>query len=430
MKKIRPAIGWAMVCVLTLHSSYLIAQNTSPYWSTAGNSNATTTSKLGTTNAINLSLYTNNAERVRILSTNGYVGMGTVAPAARLDVYSTDKMAAKFHSNNSSMFIGLYKQNSMKGYVGSTVNFNNDVDFGTSQNNTLGKVHFTTRAISRVTIDTNGNVGINTQTPKVRLTIKQFEQNRAIQMIHESRLDHWNVGIGTNTLSFRFEYNTMFRANISNVDGSYTILSDKRVKEDIKPLEKSLERIIKLQPSSYYYKDSRNYAAHRSIGFVAQEVEKEFPELVLESDEGYKTVNYTGLTVVAIKALQEQEERIAALNQKVEKIESLEREIADLKQLILSLRNNGSIASGYLEQNSPNPVNTNSVINYFVPSSSKNARLILTDAEGKQLKQFNLTSFGKGQLTLNRSSLPAGTYTYSLYVDGKLADSKRLVLAK
>jgi hypothetical protein len=59
------------------------AQNSSPYWSLAGNSNSTSTSKLGTTNAIHLRLFTNNVERMRILST-GLVGIGTTAPNARL----------------------------------------------------------------------------------------------------------------------------------------------------------------------------------------------------------------------------------------------------------------------------------------------------------------------------------------------------------
>jgi hypothetical protein len=59
------------------------AQNSSPYWSLAGNSNASSTSKVGTTNAINLRFFTNNTERMRILST-GLVGIGTTAPNARL----------------------------------------------------------------------------------------------------------------------------------------------------------------------------------------------------------------------------------------------------------------------------------------------------------------------------------------------------------
>src|SRR5689334_19740854 len=56
---------------------YVQAQNTSPFWSLAGNSNATTLSKLGTTNAIPLRLTANNGTRLFINAANGNIGIGT-----------------------------------------------------------------------------------------------------------------------------------------------------------------------------------------------------------------------------------------------------------------------------------------------------------------------------------------------------------------
>ncbi len=61
------------------------AQNKEHYWSLAGNSKANSRSKLGTTNATNLRIVTNNLERIRITST-GLVGIGTTSPTYNLHV--------------------------------------------------------------------------------------------------------------------------------------------------------------------------------------------------------------------------------------------------------------------------------------------------------------------------------------------------------
>src|SRR5687768_6550126 len=59
------------------------AQNTSPFWSLAGNSNATGSSKLGTTNLVPLRLFTNNAERLRI-DPAGKVAIGSTTAIGKL----------------------------------------------------------------------------------------------------------------------------------------------------------------------------------------------------------------------------------------------------------------------------------------------------------------------------------------------------------
>lgn len=80
-----------------------IAQNSSPYWSLAGNSNASTSSKLGTTTATPLNLYTNNTVRLFISPNAGYVGIGTTSPASRLHVNAASGTSPlKFQVNGST----------------------------------------------------------------------------------------------------------------------------------------------------------------------------------------------------------------------------------------------------------------------------------------------------------------------------------------
>ncbi|MBK7884934.1 MAG: tail fiber domain-containing protein [Chitinophagaceae bacterium] len=96
--------------------------------------------------------------------------------------------------------------------------------------------------------------------------------------------------------------------------------SDLRLKTDIAPLQSVLNNIDKIQPITYYFKDKNNYPAAHQIGFNAQEIEKEFPELVNKTDNGFLSVNYAQMTAVLLQAVKEQQQQIKELQQQIEKI--------------------------------------------------------------------------------------------------------------
>jgi hypothetical protein len=174
---------------------------------------------------------------------------------------------------------------------------------------------------------------------------------------------------------------------------------------------------------------------------VADELKKVFPELVqnavkpaeydredrtkeISPEVEYEAVNYQGLIPVLIASVQE----LKAEN------DGLRGEVAELRQMMQELKNSRtsttSASSAYLEQNSPNPVRSTTSIRYHIPETSTSAILNITNAKGQIVKTITLSNRGAGQINLNTQGLASGAYNYTLYVDGKQADSKRLVIAR
>lgn len=99
------------------------------------------------------------------------VGIGTITPAARLDVKTaTNSYVAQFNGL-APMYMGIFENDVYRGYWGSYSGAAEDVDFGTGSGNTLGKLHFTIQANPRMTINNLGNVGIGTTNPNHKLHI-------------------------------------------------------------------------------------------------------------------------------------------------------------------------------------------------------------------------------------------------------------------
>ena len=135
-----------------------------------------------------------------------------------------------------------------------------------------------------------------------------------------------------NTFYFMQCYNTTATANrlliadsgnVTNANNSYTGISDIKLKENIADANSQWSDIKLLQVRNYNFKKETGQATHRQIGLIAQEVEQICPNLVDESPDRdakgndlgtvTKSVNYSVLYMKAVKALQEAMERIETL---------------------------------------------------------------------------------------------------------------------
>lgn len=138
-------------------------------------------------------------------------------------------------------------------------------------------------------------------------------------------LDNHNLG---------FSYVGGAKSWVDGWDGSWNTASDSRLKKNINQMGNVLDKVLALQPKTYQY--INNESDSKIItGFIAQEVIPLFPELVSDFKHAkkdttdntiYHGLNYAGFSVIAIKAIQEQQQEIESLKGQLKLVlEEIER---------------------------------------------------------------------------------------------------------
>jgi hypothetical protein len=89
--------------------------------------------------------------------------------------------------------------------------------------------------------------------------------------------------------------------------------SDERLKTNIQEINCACDKISKLKPVSFTWKQTNI----DDMGLIAQNVEKEFPHLVKEDLGGYKVVKYNSLIALLIKSIQELKSEITELKDRI-----------------------------------------------------------------------------------------------------------------
>jgi len=127
-----------------------------------------------------------------------------------------------------------------------------------------------------------------------------------------------NLGIGVNEASdLPLAYKLVVSGSIK-ATGTVIQGSDERLKEDIAPIDNALSRINHIDGVFFKYKDSGD----KSVGFVAQQIQRILPEVVSEDNNGYLGVNYSGVTAVLVEAIREQSSIISDLENRLSKLEN------------------------------------------------------------------------------------------------------------
>ena len=99
---------------------------------------------------------------------------------------------------------------------------------------------------------------------------------------------------------------------------AYGAPSDRKYKENIKPIESALDKAMQLQGVTFDWKDSESILdIKEDIGFIAQDVEKVLPELVRDSGKGNLSLRYQGITPILLEAIKELKAEIEDLKKKI-----------------------------------------------------------------------------------------------------------------
>ena len=414
------------------------AQNTSSdAWLLTGNAGTTVgTNFIGTTDANDFAIYTNNVERIRV-NQDGNVGIGITNPDEKLVI--GNGVIKLSDADNVGTASDIFMKTGGVISAESSLYINADADGNSSGHIRFGSGAATSGATQHMIIRNDGNVGIGTGGPDEKLHVEgtievdqkvQANDNGGLELATDegtTRIfiqDDGNVGIATmapgklldvdgstyvqdtifirNAIRFHpannvaqqpdiwmkqqglivSEGNTFLVSDGVN-DGTGDIIfgsgsevtgaalnehmrivasngrvgigtatptallcvngdirygtklgacSDKRYKKQITPLNNAFEKLVCRGGVNYYWKKNKfpewNFDDEKQIGFIAQELELIYPELVNTAEDGYKSVDYTKLTPILVEAIKEQQEIIE--NLKADKT-AQKIEINDLK---------------------------------------------------------------------------------------------------
>lgn len=223
--------------------------------------------------------------------------------------------------------------------------------------------------------------------------------------------------------------------------------SDQNLKSEVRPLENAMDIIRALEGVRYRYNSEvypeYNFSPNEQVGFIAQKVKAVIPEAVIQNEDGMHLVNYDMVIPYLVEGMQEMDLR---KQEDDARINALEAEVEELKAMVREMCGqtgqtpgsaaqpgkaslDGQLKAPTLYQNVPNPFENNTRIAYFLPQGTENAELQVRDLRGNLVLSYALQA-GNGSVDVPGSTLAAGTYLYSMVVNGESLATRRMILTR
>lgn len=401
------------------------------------------------------------AKAQMLINSNGLVGINNPNPSAQLDIIPSASTTTCINFN-----------------AGNNTGVNSFVTNGTGLIVWPNPTQNWTSAMTIFFLNSNFNSKALQVTNVNTLTYQLMNNGMALMS--------GALGVGVSWPSYAVDVNGQIRA--TNV----AVNSDSSLKSNIQTVIGARASIQRLRGVTYKFKAISNttaksdsntiankfvgdtsFLSRTHIGFIAQELQKVYPELVYTDKNGLLSVDYMGLIPILVESIKDLtvqtstdsldmsllnkriihdsiyfENQLQSLltqlnqcceNSKTKSEATSNNMITESDQLPSNIQENGLNNSelngnsnvndaSALYQNSPNPFNLSTTIGYNLASSAGTANIYVYNMVGTQLKSIQLYGTGRGNITINGNELSAGMYLYALVVDGKIIDTKRMIL--
>ena len=346
----------------------------------------------------------------------------------------------KFRMNSSGQ---LLNSNSTSSASTPDFSWNSDANTGFFRpaNDVIG---FTTGGAERARLTSTGNLLLGTTGELNSRFVASATNNCAISAVATHTTDNAYCQINYVNRDL-----TKALSVLNNAGGSYvetytlkgsgdvwerssTITSDRNLKENIDSLQNSLSKLTQLKGVKYNFKRSFTGPGplRTELGLIAQDVELVFPEAVNTNENGMKGIMYHSLVPVLIEAIKELDRKNSQLQSDINTCCSKGSD-GKSNRLINSTGNADLPEDGtsYLKQNKPNPFNRETVIEYNVTEQGT-AGILVFDMNGRLLKTIPVKIPGKGSITISANDFEPGMYYYTLLVNDKEVDTKKMILTQ
>jgi trimeric autotransporter adhesin len=242
------------------------------------------------------------------------------------------------------------------------------------------------------------------------------------------------IGVGVTAPTYQLQLSSNSAAKPGS--NTWTVVSDKRLKENVKGFSDGLAAVRGINPVTFHYNANSGYDTKPEyVGVLAQDLQQVAPYMVQQTqitDEtgkanDYLAVDFGAMDFVLVNAVKELDAELQL--QKAEN-EALRTALAEMRAEIAALKaSQGQPTSAIVPSIhvAPNPVGNQATIRCTLPAGHQIADIQIIALDGKLLGTMHIDLNRQDAWTLDTQPMPSGTYILKLVTDGKVVATTRLV---